>query len=172
MEQPKSILSKTSISTETKTASAIQPKKINNDTAKPEIVKEKDPIDEKELYKRFLLTPTELENKVNEYFESGGSVREVIVGNGANKRVLSLNIYTLTGMCLYCGFVDKMQLFMLERNNAYAHTIKRARSKIEKIYEENLQTTGNSANIFALKNFGWVDKQEIVTEDKTIKLDV
>ena len=128
-------------------------------------------IDEND-FRRFKYTPTELQAKIDEYFKAGATQREVVLGSGANRYTRTMYIYTLTGMCLFCGFVDKVQLFDLERNNAYKPIIKKARSRIEKVYEENLQVTGNSANIFALKNFGWVDKQEIVTEERTIKLDV
>ena len=144
-----------------------QPKKAEN-----QIVISSAAPDERNLYKKFLLSPDELQNKVDEYFEIGGSVREVIMTTGKNKYTKELRIYTLTGLCLFCGFVDKDQLFQLERNIKYQHVIKKARSRIEQIYEEGLQISGNSANIFALKNFGWQDKQEIVHEEKTLKLDI
>lgn len=128
-------------------------------------------IDEND-FRSFRFTPDQLQAKIDEYFENGGTIREVILGSGSNKYTRSFRLYTLTGMCLYCGFNDKDHFFQLERNNSYKSVIKRARSKIEQIYEENLQTSGNSANIFALKNFGWVDKQEVVHEERTIKLDV
>ena len=127
---------------------------------------------EKEIFKRFKYTPTELQAKIDEYFKQGGTVRQVVVGNGSNKQMKDILIYTLTGLCLYCGFCDKEELFQLERNPSYKRVIKKARTLMEKIYEENLQTTGNSANIFALKNFGWHDKQEVITEEKRIKVDL
>jgi len=124
------------------------------------------------LGRPFKFSPEQLQDKIDQYFIEGGSIREVIMTTGKNKYTKEIKIYTLTGLCLYCGFVDKDQLFHLERNNSYKQVIKKARSRIEQIYEENLQISGNSANIFALKNFGWRDTQEIIHEEKTIKLDI
>lgn len=117
-------------------------------------------------------SPSEFAEKVEQYFIDGGTEREVILGQGANKYTKTIMIFTLTGLTLYLGLNDKKDLFNLERNVRYREVIKNARTRIERVYEENLQTTGNSANIFALKNFGWVDKQEITHEVQTIKLDV
>lgn len=123
-------------------------------------------------FRNFKLKPDELEKKINDYFEFGANQREIVMQTGKNKYTKTVFIYTLTGLCLYCGFNDKTHFFQLERNNAYKDIIKKARTKIEQIYEENLQVSGNSANIFALKNFGWVDKQEVIHEERTLKLDI
>ena len=158
-------------------------KPAQNHTIKRQNVKKPDPKPaakpiqtqqktEKEMFKRFKYTPTELQAKIDEYFKQGGTVREIIVGSGSNRQIKEMRIFTLTGLCLYAGFCDKTELFDLERNPSYKATIKKARSRMEKIYEENLQVTGNSANIFALKNFGWTDQQTIVTEDKRLKIDL
>lgn len=143
----------------------------------PGITRETNPKEETNHTQNLILkgrevTPEEFDSMVDDYFNVGGTEREVIVGSGSNKQIRTIKVFTLTGMCLFLGFVDKLSLFKLERNNLYGQAIKRARSRIEQIYEENLQTTGNSANIFALKNFGWVDKQEIIHEEKHLKLDV
>lgn len=165
-----SILSLANISTEPTEKIAKQPDRKKIPSAKPkQKPKEKNPVNKTRPHRH---TPDELQVLIDKYFEQDGTEREVIVGNGANKQIKKIRVYTLTGMSLYCGFCDKNELFQLERNPAYTRVIKSARSRIEKIYEENLQTTGNSANIFALKNFGWVDRQEVITEERTIKLDV
>lgn len=54
----------------------------------------------------------------------------------------------------------------------FRDTIKRAKARIEMEYEETLYNKNSSVGgIFTLKNnFGWVDKQEIVQENKEIKV--
>lgn len=168
--EQKSILKLARITSETKSKTAEQPNRKKPDPKKT-VITDQQPSNEKPS-QRFLLSPKELQDKIDQYFLEGGTIRQVIVGNGSNKKMVDINIFTLTGLCLYCGFADKNELFMLERNITYKQVVKRARTRIEKIYEENLQTTGNSANIFALKNFGWFDRQETVIEDKRLKLDV
>ena len=149
----------------------MEEEKTKQTSQKPTETLQRSEIDE-EHFRRFKYTPEELEKKIEEYFEIGASIKEVIVGAGNNKTIKSLKIYTLTGMSLYCGFMDKDHLFQLERNNSYKRVIKKARARIEQIYEELLQTTGQSATIFALKNFGWVDKQEVIHEERTLKVDI
>ena len=114
----------------------------------------------------------EMNDKIDEYFEKGGKVRKIIVGQGNNKQVVNTEIFTITGLIMYLGYVDRSEFFKLERDPRLSPAVKRARSLMENIYEENLQITGGAGNIFALKNFGWIDKQEIVTEDKTLRLDI
>ena len=48
----------------------------------------------------------------------------------------------------------------------FSYTIKRARLLIEILYEEQLQKGSPTGAIFALKNFGWKDRQEIVQREE------
>lgn len=54
----------------------------------------------------------------------------------------------------------------------YSDTIKRAKARVEMEYEESLFYKNSAVGgIFTLKNnFGWVDKQEIVQENREIKV--
>ena len=87
----------------------------------------------------------ELEEKIDEYFNSIDEELEI----------------TITGLVLYLGFCDRKSFYDYEKKDLYGYTIKKARSRIEHSYEKSLRKDGRSGDIFALKNFGWHDKQEI-----------
>ncbi len=66
---------------------------------------------------------------------------------------------TITGLALYLGFCDKSSLYDYQKKEDFTHSIKRARSLVENGYEKRL---GEGAGaIFALKNFGWTDRQDL-----------
>ncbi len=55
----------------------------------------------------------------------------------------------------------------------FAHSVKRAKLLIENGYEVDLRKTGNPAgSIFALKNMGWSDRQEVEFRGALAHLDV
>ena len=68
---------------------------------------------------------------------------------------------TLTGLALALDFESRQSLYDYEVKGDFAYTIKKARLRIENSYEISLRENGRSGDIFALKNFGWKDKQEI-----------
>ena len=102
-------------------------------------------------------TPEELEAKIDEYFESGIPVKVKVVGN----TTVEVPVPTITGLALYLGFADRYSMYDYEKKEEFSHSIKKARAFIEKHYEELLQSNNVTGAIFALKNFGWKDKQEI-----------
>lgn len=70
--------------------------------------------------------------------------------------------YTLTGLALFLGFQDRQSLYDQEnRGDGFSCIIKRARLKVENSYELALFSKNCIGSIFALKNMGWKDKQEI-----------
>jgi len=77
---------------------------------------------------------------------------------------------TITGLCYYLGFSSRQSFYDMEKRKELAYTIKRARLMIENSYEESLRLTGKSSDIFALKNFGWKDKQEIDQTNNNINM--
>jgi hypothetical protein len=103
----------------------------------------------------------DLQKKIDEYFDTGVKKRLVEVGKGEAKKVIEIPVPTITGLVLHCGFADRQSFYAYEQKEEFSYTIKRARTLIEKEYEEQLSISGGSGPIFALKNFGWVDKQEI-----------
>lgn len=90
-------------------------------------------------------TAVELQKKIDRYFDYIGET-EVI---------------TITGLILYCGFCSRQAFYHLENNDKFSYTIKRARLRVSKHYEGLLQGNSVAGPIFALKNLGWSDKQEI-----------
>ncbi|MCR6516312.1 DNA-packaging protein [Clostridium sp. LY3-2] len=115
-------------------------------------------------------SPEELQEKVDEYF----------------KWVEDKKKYpTISGLAYY---LDTTRKTLLEYENCFENdrlssvddntkvkfinTIKRAKARIEMEYEESLFYKNSSVGaIFTLKNnFGWVDKQEIVQENREISV--
>lgn len=100
-----------------------------------------------------------LENKINEYFES--TEEEEI---------------TITGLCLYLK-INKDTFYEYAKKPEFRDIINMARLMVEHSYELSLRKNGRTGDIFALKNFGWKDKQETQQEetkenDNTIRIEV
>ena len=77
--------------------------------------------------------------------------------------------WTVTGLCLAIG-TPKQVLNDYEKREGYKDVVKLAKLHIEHSYELSLRLDGGSNNIFALKNFGWTDKQETIDiEDESGK---
>lgn len=72
---------------------------------------------------------------------------------------------TISGLALHLGFVSRQSFYDYEKNPAHSYTIKRARLAIEDCYEQRLHASNPTGAIFALKNFGWKDTQEITGKD-------
>jgi len=71
------------------------------------------------------------------------------------------NKVTISGLAYYLGFESRQSFYDYEKNPEFSYTIKRARLFIENEYESLLRSGNVTGAIFALKNFGWSDKQEI-----------
>ena len=69
----------------------------------------------------------------------------------------------LIGMVLALGLTSKEAFYNYGSEYAeFSESVKRARSLIELEYEKRLNINSSAAGpIFALKNFGWKDKQEV-----------
>lgn len=69
---------------------------------------------------------------------------------------------TITGLCLFLGFESRQSFYDYEKRSGFSYIIKRARMMVENHYESTAQFAKNPTfQIFALKNMGWSDKQEI-----------
>lgn len=69
---------------------------------------------------------------------------------------------TITGLCLFLGFESRQSFYDYEKNEKYSYIIKRARLMIENGYEiQAMDSKTPTFQIFALKNMGWSDKQEL-----------
>lgn len=86
--------------------------------------------------------PAELQKKIESYFEDADHP-------------------TITGLCLHCGFESRQSFYDYELRPGFSYTIKRARLMIENKYERALMSDKVTGPIFALKNLGWSDKQDL-----------
>lgn len=102
-------------------------------------------------------TPEALQDAIDDYFKNGVPQKGVVFG----RQVVDMPVPTITGLALHLGFCDRQSFYDYEKYDGYSYTIKKARTFIEKHYEEMLQTGNTTGAIFALKNFGWKDKQEV-----------
>lgn len=87
----------------------------------------------------------ELQEKIDKYFDSCNEEFEPI---------------TITGLALALD-TSRETLCNYEEKEEYSDTIKRAKLRVQHAYEKRLVRRGNGGDIFALKNFGWVDKTEV-----------
>ena len=105
--------------------------------------------------------PKEIEDLVQDYFENGVKMKTVVLGPPNARYTIEVPVPTITGLCLFLGFESRQSFYAYEDKPEFSYTIKKARLLIETEYEEMLQTGNTTGAIFALKNFGWTDKQEI-----------
>ena len=89
-------------------------------------------------------TPDELESMVEMYVSDCAAKEEPL---------------TITGLALYLGFCDRQSLYDYEERELFSCTIKRARLYVENSYEKRIEK--GAGPIFALKNMGWSDRQEL-----------
>jgi len=87
-------------------------------------------------------TPDDLQAVLNEYFTNTPK-----------------NEWTITGLSLEVG--SKQLLNDYADRPEYSQIVHYAKLMVENSYELSLRNGGGAGNIFALKNFGWTDKQEI-----------
>lgn len=64
---------------------------------------------------------------------------------------------TITGLALFLGFESRQSLYDYKEKKEYSYILKRATLAVENSYE----TSGSAFDIFALKNMGWKDKNEV-----------
>lgn len=70
-------------------------------------------------------------------------------------------LITLTGLILALGLSSRESLDAYLNYPEFYDSVKRAKLLVEHEYENRLVVSGNAGSIFALKNFGWKDKQEV-----------
>lgn len=110
--------------------------------------------------------PKDLEAKIELYFSQDANKRQIVVGKGANKQVVEIPIYTITGLSFYLGFESRQSFYDYGNKEAFTYIIKKARLRIEQHYEEILQMdVPQTGAIFALKNMNWSDKTDHISSD-------
>lgn len=105
-------------------------------------------------------TPLKMQNAIDRYFADCPDRTSVFVGGEVG--MMEIHAPTITGLALYLGFVNRQSMYDYEANPKFSDTIKNARARMELVYERCLIYGRNTAGaIFALKNFGWTDKQDL-----------
>ena len=84
----------------------------------------------------------EIEPLINKYFEEN-----------------PIEEWTITWLALALD-TSRKTICEYEWNDEFSNTIKKAKEMVENSYEIDLKKKGNTGTIFALKNFGWIDKIE------------
>jgi len=91
-------------------------------------------------------TPEEFDRLVDEYVVQCAEKEEPL---------------TITGLALHLGIYGRRALYEQAERDGFSPSVRRAQSIVEADYEKRLVKPGIAAGtIFALKNFGWADKQE------------
>lgn len=117
-------------------------------------------------------TSEELDKKISEYYEYIKGESKEVPKTKTNKdgsvetstEVIWLREPeqpSITGLALFLGFESRQSLYDYEKNTEFSYSIKRAKLNVEKNYERYLLSQSATGAIFALKNFGWADKQEL-----------
>lgn len=105
--------------------------------------------------------PDHLQDEIDAYFKEGVTKKTYVCGPPNARYTVEIEVPTITGLCNFLGFESRQSFYAYEDKPEFSYTIKKARQRIEQHYEENLQFGNVPGSIFALKNFGWSDKQEI-----------
>lgn len=112
---------------------------------------------------------SQLKSKINKYFKSIEGEFHMEPGEDEEGNIIEKKVWdsypepaTITGLCLFLGFESRQSFHDYAKNEEFSYTIKKARLRIEHEYEKSMNTSKiPTAQIFALKNLGWSDKQEI-----------
>ncbi len=70
---------------------------------------------------------------------------------------------TWTGLALGLGFAGRSCIDEYAKYDGFSYPVKRAKTLVEHAYELRLNGDKPTAAIFALKNFGWKDRQDVDT---------
>jgi hypothetical protein len=83
---------------------------------------------------------------------------------------------TLTGLALFLNFNSRQEFEDYEANGPFAAQLKRARLRIEAVYEKKLHQQSPAAAMFALKSLGWDEKADnktgIAGNVKTLTIEI
>ena len=95
---------------------------------------------------RYYQTPEEFDAKVDEYRWYCKEEDEPV---------------TWTGLALFMGFSSRQSIDEYQKYDGFSDSVKRAKTLVEWHYEMRLCGDKPTGAIFALKNMGWSDKQEL-----------
>ena len=105
-----------------------------------------------------------LRSAVDKYFSSPPTRKVSYQG-----QTTEIPCITITGLCVSLGFASRQSFYDYEKNEEFSYIIKRARLFIESDYEALLQNGQCTGAIFALKNMGWSDRQDITVDSDNLE---
>lgn len=97
----------------------------------------------------------ELQSKIDAYFEE---MKNILYINADGAPVFEP--LTITGLALALDTTRKT-LMEYEERDEFSNTIKKAKTRIENFAEKRLFGSAPTGAIFALKNYGWKDTQDV-----------
>lgn len=68
---------------------------------------------------------------------------------------------TFSGLAYHLGFADRRSLYDYAKYEGFSRSVKRAQLLVESEYERRLGESNYGGAIFALKNHGWSDRQDL-----------
>lgn len=68
---------------------------------------------------------------------------------------------TWTGLALYLGFSSRQSIDEYQNYDGFSDSVRKAKALVEWHYEMRLHGNNPTGAIFALKNYGWNDRQEV-----------
>jgi hypothetical protein len=92
-------------------------------------------------------TPEILQEKIDQYFKETPPIE-----------------VTISGLALFLD-TSRETLMNYEKKDDFFDTVKKAKLRVQVEYEKDLRKKARPGDIFALKNFGWSDRQEITGAD-------
>jgi hypothetical protein len=98
---------------------------------------------------RLYSTPEEFDSKVEQYQDYCEVSGEPV---------------TWTGLALFMGFAARACIDEYANYDGFSYSVKRAKTFVEWHYEMRLCGDKPTGAIFALKNFGWQDKSEVIQD--------
>lgn len=112
----------------------------------------------------FYKSAEELQGKIEDYFNNPPDIKEIAYEGG----IIKLHLFSICGLAYFLGFESRQSFYAYEHNEEFSYIIKRARLKIEQMYEQKLQFNNATGSIFALKNMGWMDHTDITSGGEKI----
>jgi len=96
---------------------------------------------------------TELQSKIDDYFNTTPADEVTITGLALHLDTSRETLMDYENGTWGANLTD-------EEQKSLSYTIKKAKLRVHNEYEKDLRRKGRGGDIFALKNFGWKDKQE------------
>jgi hypothetical protein len=106
---------------------------------------------------RKISSPEEFDAKVDAYVQACRAEQEPV---------------TWTGMALALGFTSRQAIDEYGRYPGFSDSVKRAKTLVERAYEERLHGPAAAGAIFALKNMGWSDARQLEFRGALANIDV